>query len=339
MIVNVKEFGATGDSITDDHAAIQEAFNHAVSQTQSGNHGLVLYFPSGFYRISQPILWQGSSHSFLKLRILGDGLDQSIIFGESPWKDIFRFEQTGKGYTAYLVFEQLQFYYGRHAVYADNLSYSEFDHVRFRGNGKGGSGGPSLQLNGNTVLAQIRDSHFVHGGDVLDVENGSVNMYGCTIGEDVGNIRVRGSFSATSNYWSGAGSNIKEPNGHLGMGGAFVTVDGESRALFTGNSISAISRAFINLDNGSAEMLNNDVFLVGGTLIRTRRLFNEHGASIVGGRIRARGQGNKIFEGVHGYEPSKCMIDGTRFRVDQDSSIDVGLDPLKENRVGFLPGI
>lgn len=335
---NVKDFGATGDSASDDHAAIQAAFDYAVSQTKDGNHGLVLYFPSGFYRISQPIFWRGFAHSFLKLRILGDGLEQSIIFGENPENDIFRFEQTAKGYTAYLAFEQLQLYYGRHAVYADNLSYSEFDHVRFRGNGKGGSGGPSLQLNGNTVLAQIRDSHFVHGGDVMDVENGTVNIYGCTIGEDVGNIRVRGALTATSNCWSGTGRNVREPEGHKAMGGASVTVEGGSRALFTGNSISAISSAFINVDNGSVEMLNNDIFLIGGSVVRARRLFHGHGASITGGRIRARGAGNKVFDGVQGYTPDNSSISNVRVHVDANSDISAGLG-VGNNYVGFNPGL
>lgn len=49
-IKNVKDFGATGDGVTDDWAAIMAAVNW----TTSSNRGLI-YFPPGTYSVSQPI--------------------------------------------------------------------------------------------------------------------------------------------------------------------------------------------------------------------------------------------------------------------------------------------
>lgn len=48
--VNVKDFGAVGDNVTDDTAAIQAAIDYAFSQNIS-----VVYMPSGRYRVSEPI--------------------------------------------------------------------------------------------------------------------------------------------------------------------------------------------------------------------------------------------------------------------------------------------
>lgn len=50
LIVNVKDFGATGDGVTDDTAAIQSAFDHLA--TLPTNNRKVLYFPSGKYNFT-----------------------------------------------------------------------------------------------------------------------------------------------------------------------------------------------------------------------------------------------------------------------------------------------
>ena len=48
MLVNIKDFGAVGDGVTDDRAAIQAAVDHAVTKKQSG-----ILIPSGTYRVSR----------------------------------------------------------------------------------------------------------------------------------------------------------------------------------------------------------------------------------------------------------------------------------------------
>lgn len=48
---NVQDFGATGDGVTDDTAAIQAAVDSSLS----------VFFPAGIYVTSSPILWEGQS--------------------------------------------------------------------------------------------------------------------------------------------------------------------------------------------------------------------------------------------------------------------------------------
>jgi hypothetical protein len=65
--VNVKDFGAIGDGVADDTAAIQAAVN--------GSGGKAVYFPSGTYKISQALVISGSGVS-----LFGDGDSASTIF-------------------------------------------------------------------------------------------------------------------------------------------------------------------------------------------------------------------------------------------------------------------
>jgi hypothetical protein len=50
---NVKDYGATGDGVTDDTDAIQDALDDAAG---TGNNGCTVYFPKGIYRTSRTLI-------------------------------------------------------------------------------------------------------------------------------------------------------------------------------------------------------------------------------------------------------------------------------------------
>lgn len=64
MLVNVKDYGAKGDGVTDDYAAIIAAYNAATRE---------LYFPEGTYLVNKQLTFTKS------LKIFGDGIDRTNI--------------------------------------------------------------------------------------------------------------------------------------------------------------------------------------------------------------------------------------------------------------------
>lgn len=78
--INVKQYGALGNGVTDDTAAIQKAVNDCIS-----NKGSVLVFPFATYKITAPIIITKAT----KIYIEGNG---SVIKGNRH--DLFRIEDT-----------------------------------------------------------------------------------------------------------------------------------------------------------------------------------------------------------------------------------------------------
>lgn len=72
--ISVKDFGATGDGVTDDTAAIQYAFDAAHSA------GRKLYFPAGVYQVSSTLTAKlGTHYEEYGLSIEGEGRGASVI--------------------------------------------------------------------------------------------------------------------------------------------------------------------------------------------------------------------------------------------------------------------
>ena len=68
---NVKDFGAIGDGIADDTAAIQAALN-ALKDT-TNNPWSTLYFPTGTYRITQQLTTERTVHNdYLGAQLIGE---------------------------------------------------------------------------------------------------------------------------------------------------------------------------------------------------------------------------------------------------------------------------
>ena len=87
--VNVKDFGAVGDGITDDTIAIQNAVNYL----NSINNTSILYIPKGIYLVTSSITGQVPD-------ILGDSMTTSILKGNGNDYFIFDFtNDSGKVYT------------------------------------------------------------------------------------------------------------------------------------------------------------------------------------------------------------------------------------------------
>lgn len=69
QVISVKDFGAVGDGVTDDAAAIQLGLNWLLTSTSSAE----LTFPPGDYKITAPLYYVVTSNSVLMKKISGHG--------------------------------------------------------------------------------------------------------------------------------------------------------------------------------------------------------------------------------------------------------------------------
>ena len=86
---NVKNptYGAKGDSLTDDTAAIQGAYNAACAEAVTVTHGETLWFPAGTYitsfplisNCSQPITWKCESEGACTIQAVSEGIFPIIM--------------------------------------------------------------------------------------------------------------------------------------------------------------------------------------------------------------------------------------------------------------------
>ncbi len=77
-VINVKDYGARGDGITDD----TEAFRRAISRDEIANGNKIVYVPNGTYIVSDTIEWPRGAHGGLfykRTTLLGESREGAII--------------------------------------------------------------------------------------------------------------------------------------------------------------------------------------------------------------------------------------------------------------------
>ncbi|BAU66908.1 hypothetical protein STA3757_43140 [Stanieria sp. NIES-3757] len=77
-VVNIKNYGAKGDGITDD----TEAFKKAIERDEIANQGKIIYIPKGTYLVSDTIEWPKGFHAGLyykRTTLMGQSQKETII--------------------------------------------------------------------------------------------------------------------------------------------------------------------------------------------------------------------------------------------------------------------
>ena len=85
-MVSVRDFGAVGDGVTNDTAAIQAAVNYAISANK------IVYAPSGTYLINGEVSFVSVSLGLQVMGIVGDGPDLTIFSQANNNSDTFSFK-------------------------------------------------------------------------------------------------------------------------------------------------------------------------------------------------------------------------------------------------------
>ncbi|MGF1491279.1 MAG: glycoside hydrolase family 55 protein [Microcoleaceae cyanobacterium] len=77
-VVNVKDYGAVGDGVTDD----TEAFRRAISRDKIANGSKIVYVPKGTYLVSDTIEWPKGKHKGLhykRITLMGESRTETVI--------------------------------------------------------------------------------------------------------------------------------------------------------------------------------------------------------------------------------------------------------------------
>jgi len=82
-LYNVKDYGATGDGLTNDTTAIQAAFTAAQTMATTAPGGVSIYFPGGRYLITSALTIVAN-----QISIYGDGPASMIYFGDATTNGI-----------------------------------------------------------------------------------------------------------------------------------------------------------------------------------------------------------------------------------------------------------
>lgn len=84
-VINVKDWGATGDNSTDDRAAIQAAIDSCITTVNGAALGATVFFPPGSYKIGGPLT--AGSNNDVGIRFLGSGRSSSQITTRGGYSD------------------------------------------------------------------------------------------------------------------------------------------------------------------------------------------------------------------------------------------------------------
>jgi hypothetical protein len=167
-IKNVRDFGAKGDGVTDDAAAIQAAVNAVFGETgkpgtfntNDNAYSGVVFFPPGTFIVKTPIQVLPANAEF-NIHLLGVGL-ASRIFGQTPsGRYIFeRLNLPGGGGTGLCSVEKL--WMRGNCLYINHIQQFAVRDCRFQGNGIRSDWEVYPQI-------EIRNCEFSSAGDPTSV--------------------------------------------------------------------------------------------------------------------------------------------------------------------------
>ena len=209
QVVSVKDFGAVGDGVTDDTAAIQSAIN-TIGASKA------IYFPAGTYKITSTInlLVAGIS-------LVGDG--DNFSYGSSSQNTVLSFTNAGVGINTYVA--------PNTASSGANVPYISIDNISLNGNNTatvGVDGGFILNMR-NCAVTQ-----FITAGVRLGVGGQTSKFTNCGFNANLDGVL---SLGGGTYYFDECTFNI---NTNYGLNGTFNRCV-ISRSIIESNTLSGVT--------------------------------------------------------------------------------------------------
>lgn len=181
-VINVKHYGAVGDGVTDDTAAIQAAVNAA------GAVGKVVYIPKGNYKITATINWPFGGTYYPSPSMVGDGARSKLILdpaaGDIPVLKLvntvegtwFTNEWACNGAVRNLCIS-MPAGVGT-GIEMRRINYFVFDHIRIIGGARGLYAGPDYTV----YFCTFSNIHIASSGGAAPPTVGAdLNVGGCVL--------------------------------------------------------------------------------------------------------------------------------------------------------------
>lgn len=145
--VNVKDYGAKGDGITDDTAEVQAAITYMATR------GGVLFFPKGSYLITSTLVIPANSWG---INLVGEGVQTLLTLGFAG--DLITFESIGSGLT---------------------LNHHRFYNIGFNGNNKASGKLVHVKCTSSFVIEHCFFFNSTTAGDFIYVQGNPTSLDSC----------------------------------------------------------------------------------------------------------------------------------------------------------------
>lgn len=189
--LDVRWFGAKGDGVTDDSAAIQAAVDVAQTMGETSRQGYVtgrqLHFPGGLYALGSPIRFDPTERS---LTVSGEGLSTQITStGDDILEALFLFDTTRSERAGNWDIRNIFFLSGRDSNDQTNVvdairghfTYSKFVDLRIYGFGRDGGAGVSIGYGWGNTFSRCLIQYCDTGIRSMDNEMNALNITECVI--------------------------------------------------------------------------------------------------------------------------------------------------------------
>lgn len=252
--ISVKDFGAIGNGVNDDTAAIQEAINE-VSQ----NGGGIVFFPAGTYKVSidkskehaisiRPnITLQGAGNSTSTIKLAdSQGNYEAVIAGERPDSDVSDFKMydiavdSNNDNNPVNSLSDFNLGQGRFAVQIFIGSRIRIERCRFKNQSNTQTLITSITRDDENEVTDIviKDNVFEGiGGDVIDYDHSTIYTHGK-------NIQILNNKFSTKN---GAGTNGARTAIEI-HGDEHIVKNNEINGYANGINVTGVARSSINQD-------------------------------------------------------------------------------------------
>ncbi len=253
--VSVRAFGAVGDGVTDDTAAINRALSETyVANTNTPENRTTLYFPAGVYIISNDVLRIPSYAN-----IIGDGTDKTIIkqidnsqsycaqYADSLNQIYPNIGNNGASLPRYISISSMTFQtLADDSVFrVDSASHCDFNYVKFQGTYENLDSSPEFTASVQLAGSAAADCHSIvfnnceftnsFNGILCDDDYTHIVVNGCKFTQMYEGISL-------GENTSGTGASVIGPRGVRIVNSYFDLIDAEG--IIVNSPVTSVISAF-----------------------------------------------------------------------------------------------